>query len=195
MDFKNYLHEAVIVPPKLSIKTNDIKKLEKQFKNTIITFEISDGGTHAAYVPENESIIVYLDKDGDTPPAALEAIIQHEIIHSIQDDKSNMRMADNIQIGFEQLRAMNKEILSIDDDEEIDPKLVKKYQDLVAKMDFLNPEEEMAYAYMYVKMYKELNLKELLKKMTAEWVKWTNKKPSKKMLKYFYSYWMIRKEL
>lgn len=195
MRFKSYLLEGIIVPEKISINTLDINKLNKQFKDTIISFEKSDGGAHAAYVPENEEIIVYLDADGEMDTKTLETLVQHEVIHSIQDNKSGMRMADVIQKDYEKLRAMNLEVANLKDDDEISPEFMKKYKELEAKMNFLNPEEQMAYAYMYAKMYKKLSIKEVMKKMTDEWKKWSNQKPSKKMLKYFYSYWTVRKDL
>lgn len=198
MKFQQYcqsLREGIIVPPKLNIKTLDIKKLNKQFQNTIISFEMSDGGMHAAYVPENEEIIVYLDVDGEMNIPSLEAVLQHEIIHSIQDDKSGMRMAKSIQTDYEKIRDMNAEVAKYADGEEIPPTLTKNYEELEAKMNFLNPEEEMAYAYMYAKMYKNLNIKEVLKKMKIEWKKWSNKTPSKRLLKYFGSYWMVKDKL
>ncbi|MCD6435955.1 MAG: hypothetical protein J7L15_06160 [Clostridiales bacterium] len=201
MSFKNYLqdtqniNEGIIVPPKLNIKTLDIKKLNKQFQNTIISFQMSDGGAHASYVPENEEIIVYLDADGGMDFNTLEALIQHEIIHSTQDQKSGMRMADAIQKDFKKLRILNAKVASCEDGEELCPVLIKDYKNLIAKMDFLNHEEEMAYAYMYAKMYKSLSIKDVLKKMADEWVGWTNKSPSKRMMKYFGSYWMIKDDL
>ena len=194
MRFKAYISEGVIVPPNLNIKTTDIKKLKKQFKG-YITFKMSDGGAHASYIPENGNIVVYLDVDGDMTPEVLEALIQHEIIHSIQDKKSGKKMAKSIQDDFKKLKEYNDYIQDMDDDEEVDPKIIKAYQTLIAKMDFLNHEEEMTYSYMYAKMYKSLSPKEVIDKMTKEWVKWTDKKPSKRMMKYFGSYWMVRKDL
>lgn len=203
MKFKTYLKtqnisEGIIVPDKIKINSkdaNDIKKLNKQFKDTVISFEMSNGGAHAAYVPELDEIIVYLDKDGEMDAGTLETLIQHELIHLTQDQKSGMRMGPTIQKDYEKLRAMNKEVQKCGEDEEICPNLIKDYRELVAKMDYLNPEEEMAYAFMYAKMYRKLKMKEVLKKMFNEWKEWTSKKPSKRMLKYFYSYWMIKDEL
>ena len=84
MTFKTYL-EAVIVPLKLNIKTTNIKKLNKQFKDSIITFEYAEGAS-AAYHPQFGSITVYITKD--TPHHAIEALVQHELIHQVQDKKS-----------------------------------------------------------------------------------------------------------
>ena len=194
MKFKKYLQtEGVIVPDKINIKTTDIKKLNKQFKDSIIEFKQSDGGPHGGYVPALDKIVIYVDPE--MPTSALESLVQHEIIHLIQDKKSGGRMAASIQKEYEKLKEIEEYIEDLDDDEEVPVDLVKLYQDLTVKMEFLNPEEEMTYSYMYAKMYKNLPVKEVIKKMTDEWVKWTNQKPSKRMLKYFYSYWTIRKDL
>ena len=194
MRFKKYLQtEGVIVPDKINIKTTNIDNLNKQFKHSIIEFKLSDGGPHAGYVPALDKIIVYVDPE--MPTSALEALIQHELIHLLQDKKSGGRMASNIQKEFEKLREIEEYINDLDDDDKVPIELVKLYNDLKTKMEFLNPEEEMAYSYMYTKMYKKLPVKEVIKKMSNEWKEWTSKKPSKRMLKYFYSYWIIRKDL
>ena len=199
MDFKAFLNEGIIVPPKLDIKTNDIKKLNKQFKgysNPAILFK-SDTGPHGAYIPKLDQIVIYIDDE--IQPSAIEAILQHEIIHSIQDKKSGMRMAKDIQDQQDKIRDLEDYVDDMDDDEEIDPVLLTKImtlkQKLEIEMEHLNPEEEMVYSYMYAKMYKTQDFKTVLGTLQQEWKDWTNTKPSKRMLKYFGLYWQVRKDL
>ena len=192
MNFKSFLHEAIIIPPKLKITTTDIKKLNKQFKDTIISFELSDGGPHAAYVPELEVVKVYVDPE--MTPKVLEALIQHELIHVEQDKKSGMRMGPQIAKNFKKLKEIEEYIEDTDEDE-VEPEVLKAYEDIVKDMDFLNDEERMVYAYMFVKLRPSDNIKDAIKFMNDEWIKWTNKKPTKKMSKYFASYWMVKDKL
>ena len=199
MNFKSYINEGIIVPPKLSITTNDIKKLNQQFKkykNPDIIFK-SDTGPHGAYIPKLDQIIIYVVQDQD--PSSIETILQHEIIHTIQDQKSGMRMAKNIQDQMDKIRDLEDYVDDLDDDEEIDPVLLTQIMSLKNKleieMEHLNPEEEMTYAYMYVKMYKSLGLKVALGNLQKEWKEWTTKKPSNRMLKYFSMYWAVKDDL
>jgi len=199
MNFLSFLQEGIIVPPKLSIKTTDIKKLNKQFKgysNPEIIFK-ADTGPHGSYVPALDQIIIYVDDS--VQPEAIEAILQHEIIHSIQDKKSGMRMMQDIQKQQEQITALADYVDDLDDEEEIDPlmlaNLEKQRTTLQNKMEFLNHEEMMTYSYMYAKMYKAKKFKVVLKQLQDEWLEWTDKKVSRKMMKYFAMYWQVRKDL
>ena len=199
MKFSSYLSEGIIVPPKLSIKTNDIKKLNKQFKgykHPSITFQ-ADTGPHGAYIPKLDKIIIYIDDE--IQPETIESILQHEIIHSIQDMKSGMKMAKSIEKQQDKIRDLESYVDDLDDDEEIDPILLSNILQLKKKleidMEHLNPEEEMVYAYMYAKMYKSKDFKEVLEILQTEWLKWTNQKPTQRYLKYFALYWAVRKEL
>ena len=204
MNFKNYIQESqdiqegIIVPPKLKIKTNDITSLNKQFKghNPEIKFK-RDTGTHGEYIPALDQIIIYVDTT--TEADAIEVILQHEIIHSIQDKKSGMRMAQDIQKQQQEITDLCSYVDDLDDDEVIDPKklqvIMSLRQKLQVKMEFLNHEEEMTYAYMYAKMYKKLGFKKALKNLQDEWKEWTTKKPSNRMLKYFAMYWQLKDQL
>jgi len=199
MNFKAFLNEGIIVPPKLDIKTNDISKLNKQFKsysNPSIIFK-ADTGPHGAYVPKNDQIIIYLVPDMET--SAIEAILQHEVIHSIQDLRSGMKMAVDIQKQQDKIRDLESYVDDLDDDEEIDPvlltQIMKLKQKLEIEMEHLNPEEEMVYAYMYAKMYKTLGFKVAFGNLQREWLEWTEQKPSKRLMKYFGLYWTVKGEL
>jgi len=199
MNFKNYIQEGIIVPPKIKIKTNDITSLNKQFKgysDPEIKFEW-DTGTHGEYIPALDQIIIYVD-DTATPDI-IEVILQHEIIHSVQDKKSGMRMALDIQKQQQEITNLSSYVDDLDDDEEIDVDLLQKIMSLKKKlqnkMEFLNHEEEMTYSFMYAKMYKNLGFKKAMKQLQDEWLEWTDKKPTNRMLKYFAMYWQLKDQL
>ncbi len=196
MRFKEFLQEGIIVPKKLNIKSNDVDELNKQFKNEKIEFKW-DTGPHGAYIPKLDKIIIYLVPDMEYDLIA--TLISHEVIHLTQDMKSGMRMGAVIQKEQDEIRNLAGYLDDLDDDEEVSDELLAKLEkmkkDIEIKMDHLNPEEEMAYAYMYAKMYQTQPFKKVLKGLSDEWVSWTNQKPSKRMLKYFGMYWMIRKDL
>ena len=194
MTFKTYL-EAVIVPPQLKITTTDIKKLNKQFKNTIVEFIYTKEGEspHGGYRPGEDSIVIRVEKD--MPLNVLETLIQHELIHLEQDKRSGGRMAADIAKDFKILKDIEEYIKSLDEDEEVDPATLKLYQDTVIKMDHLNKEEYQTYAYMYAKLFKDKKINDVIKIMQKDWMTWTNKKVSNRMLKYFASYWIIKEKL
>ncbi len=196
MTFKDYISEGIIVPTKIKITTTDIKKLNKIFKDTIIEFDY-DTGEHGAYLPQFNKIVIYITKE--TPFSIIEALIQHEIIHSIQDKKSGMRMNKTIQTEFQSMQDLMDEVDDLDDDDEIDSyilvDLMKKYNDLHTKAKYLNDEERMTYAYMFVKLRRNDDFKKVINKANEDWYKWTKQKMNKKMMKYFYSYWMVKDSL
>lgn len=193
MKFKQYLNEAVIVPPKLNIKTNDIKKLNKQFKDTIISFEY-DTGEHAAYLPKLQKIVVHITKD--TPHHVIEALIQHELIHQVQDKKSGNRMQADIEAQHAVVSGYLEELDMLDDGDEIDDyiaaELMGKINKARIKAQHLNDEERMAYAMMFVKLRSSNNIKDVLKEANKHWIQFTGQAMDKKLMKYFASYWMVK---
>jgi hypothetical protein len=196
MKFREYLQEAVIVPKKIKITTNDINKLNKQFKDTIVRFDY-DTGPHAAYNPQFGTVTVWIEKD--TPHNVIEALIQHELIHVAQDKRSGGRMEADIEKRKDELEDILDELDDLDDCDQIDPavckELMQRYKQLQINAEHLNDEERMTYAYMFVKLRTSDNIKQVINKANVDWKKWTNQKMNKKMLKYFYSYWMIKDEL
>lgn len=200
MRFRQYLQEAVIVPDRIKITTTDIDELEAQFADTIVTFEEVDDINHTGggYIPELDEIEVRVHPDMNLN--SLEAIINHEIIHSIQDQKSNMRMAASIEKERLQQKKITTKIQKLDMSKPAHvPKIMKLAKELEkteVKRAFDNAEEKMTYAYMAVKMRGSENIKEVIKDFNNWWTKMTNgKKMDKRMLKYFYSYWMIKDKL
>ncbi len=199
MNFLNYLqhtqdiNEAVIVPPKLNIKTNDIKKLNRQFKDTIISFKY-DEGEHAAYRPELDEIVVYITPD--TPHHVIEALLQHELIHQIQDERSGMRMQADIEAQYNIVKGYLKELDDLDDTDEVDPdvasEIMGKIKKAQIKAQHLNDEERMTYSAMFIKLRSSNNIKQIVKEANEHWIQFTGEKMNKKMLKYLYSYWLIR---
>lgn len=196
MKFKDLL-EGIIVPKKLKITTTDIDELEELFAATIVTFEEADevDECRAAYIPELDEIIVHVHPDMNIN--TLEYLIQHEIIHSIQDDKSNMRMAASIEKERIAIDKVTKKIQKLNPKKDIDKimKLSQELSDLEADRGFLNVEEYMTYAYAFVKLRKNDNYNQTLKEAEEWWKKITGKKLDKKLLKYFGSYWLVRDEL
>lgn len=199
MNFKNFLSdlaEGIIIPNKIVIKSNDIKKLNKQFKDTIISFEY-DTGEHAAYLPQFNKIKVYITKD--TPHHVIEALVQHEVIHSIQDKKSGNRMQADIEAQYAIVRGYLDELDDLDDEDEVDgyiaQELMNKIKKAQIKAQHLNDEERQAYAYMFVKLRGSNNIKEVLKQANEHWVQFTGQKMDNKLKKYFASYWMVREKL
>ena len=193
MRFKEF-REAVIVPPKLNIKTNDIKKLNRQFKDTIISFNgyvKTPGEMNAAYIPEIDEIHIEITKDASYN--TIEALLQHEIIHSIQDSKSGMRMAASIEKERQQQIEVTNQIKKAKESDL--PGLLKKLEQLEVKRAFLNHEEEMTYAYMAVKLRDSENPSEVIKKFQGWWNQETQTKLSKRFMKYFNSYWTVKDEL
>jgi len=165
--------------------------------NTIINF-VDYADSHdemaAAYIPGTGDIEVYIHPDASFN--TIEALIQHELIHYAQDQKSGMKMAREEINRLKKYKETEKEIKKA----KIDcynqhHKLCDKLEDLETERRFLNHQEFMTYAYMFVKLRKNDNMKETLKEAGDWWKRMTGKKMSKRMLKYFYSYWMVKDEL
>jgi asparagine synthetase B (glutamine-hydrolysing) len=106
-------------------------------------------------------------------------------------------MLNSIDKEMKEQKEITKKILSLDKDKDLKEiiSLAKKLETLETKRAFLNNEEYMAYAYMAVKMRGSENIKEVLNDFNKWWLKMTNKKMPKKMMKYFYSYWMVKDDL
>ena len=194
MTFKNYIAEAVIVPKKLTIKTTDIKKLNKQFKDTIVSFEY-DTGEHAAYLPQLSQIKVYITKA--TPHNTIEALLQHELIHLEQDKKSGMRMQADIEKSHQIVQNYLDDLEEFEDEipDEVAADMLKQIDRQRVIAQHLNDEERMTYAMMFVKLRKTENIHQLIKDANEMWKVWTNEKMNNKMLKYIYSYWLVKDEL
>jgi len=204
MNFKAYLQEGIIVPKKISIKTTDIKKLQKQFEqDPIIGYNFhyteEDQPASAAYLADDEdniNIEVYV-KPGMNPKE-LEALIQHEIIHTIQDDKSGYRMAQELAKEFQARQKINDKIKKVcPTDKNALPKCIKLSQELEkwqAKHSFGSHQEEMTYAYMFVKGRKNDNPKDVMDE-AKKWLNSQGAKFTKRMRKYFGMYWAVKGEL
>ena len=201
MSFKNYLQEAVIVPEKIKITTTDVNKLNKQFKNYPVKFVFREIDTDtepaAGYTPKNNTITVSINNT--VPLIAVEALIQHEIIHTIQDKKSGSRMQADIEHSAKLMKDIVDQVDDWEDDDENGPQaisyLAKEYQKLQTKAKFLNDEERMTYAYMFVKLRSSDSIRKVLKEANKMWVDLTNEKMNNKMMKYFYMYWSVKGEL
>ena len=204
MKFRQYcqdLREAIIIPDKLSIKTNDIKELNKQFKDYPINFvfkEVNDDTEPAAgYIPKNNTITVSINKQ--MPLVTIEALIQHEIIHSIQNIKSGNRMQADIEKSARLMQDIIDQVNDWEDDDEYGPQaiayLAKEYQKLRTNAKYLNDEERMTYAYMFVKLRTSDNIREVINNANKMWIDLTQEKMNKKMMKYFYMYWQVKDKL
>jgi hypothetical protein len=177
--------------------------LNRQFEDTIVSFEgyvDSMDEMEASYIPELDEIQVYIHKSA--PLNTIEALVQHEIIHMMQDDSSGMRMAKSIEKERKAQLAVSKQIMKLQkkkkktpQDEEKITELIKQLENLEVKRAFDNHEEKMTYAYMAVKMRGSDNPKEVIDDFNKWWVNMTGKKMDKQMLKYFGSYWMVKEKL
>lgn len=201
LKFKNYLNstleplqEGIIIPDKLKIVTTNIKKLNKQFQNTIISFEEVDSEEEVggSYIPATEEIIINVYKNMSLN--TLEALINHEIIHSIQDDKSSMRMEQELNAEYKKIENLVKKLDSLNSKS-------PEYNIVKAKLDkssfkhlFGTHQEKMTYSYMFVKMAKDKNLN-TPDEVVQEAEKWLNIKLDKQFKKYIGMYWMVRNEL
>jgi len=201
MRFKDYITEKVIIPDKLKITTSDVDKLNKQFKNYPVKFKFvevdSDTEPSAGYIPKDNTIRVSINKD--LPLKVIEALIQHEIIHYIQNQKSGNRMQADIERSAKLMKDIMDQVDDWEDDAENGPAaiayLAKKYKELHTKAKYLNDEERQTYAYMFVKLRSSDNIKEVIKEANKMWLDLTNEKMNNKMLKYFYMYWQVKDQL
>jgi hypothetical protein len=194
MTFKNYIQEAIIVPKKLNIKTTDVDKLNSQFAGTILDFvEVDDiNATGGGYRPELDEIEIRVFPGMDLN--TLEALVNHEIIHSIQDEKSGMRMQAELEKEQAARKEIEKQIAKTDKNNPKAKQLIKDLSNWQTKHNFGTHEEKMAYAYMFVKMSNKNKIKNVsdVIRNAEDWLEF---KIDKQFKKYIGMYWMVRKDL
>ena len=213
MRFKNYLQEGIIVPDKINVKTRNIDKLNKQFQSlgAILDLDIEfqntpidpKTGKHydssAEYVPDLDTIYIYLHPE--VPYNTIEYLIQHEIIHYFQDKRSNWRMAHEEMKRKTKIDSVVNTLMKLGGSPEecaIHPNfspLCKELSNLQREKQFLNHQEEMAYAYAMVKLRDSDDFKKVFKDYQKWWIKETGKKISKRMMNYIYQYWIVKDQL
>ncbi len=204
MRFSEYLKEGIIIPDKIKINTLNVKKLNKQFKDTNITFygpedeeyqsnQHSDTPHAASYSGNKDyglaEISVFVDSDANIKK--LETDIEHEILHSKQHKKSTK---STMHPEMEDLMSKAIDHRIAGDDE----KFKKTRDQVLKKMEqrgygWDTYYEKMAYAFTMVKRNKNAkNVNVVIDQMK----KWLPGFPiDNQFKKYVGMYWMVRKEL
>ena len=186
------LFEALIEPHKIKITTNNIEKLNKEFVKYNIVFEHSPNEIRAFYKPENDVILIIFKKD--TKFNVIEALIGHEMVHREQHRRSGgnyFKQAEKIVGDLNSLKdKINALDNSIPEQAKEFQKLYKQYNELKNTFLFLTPYESMAYAYQFVKEYKNLLPYEILEKLKEDNIKINNVTK-----KYVAMYWLIRDKI
>jgi len=179
--FKDYfldLTEKVIVPDGLNIDTKDIEKLNKKYQKFGFNFKNTKKQSSANYTETGE-INVKINPDEDLRD--IDTLINHEIIHQIQDKKSGGKMS-----------AYNKKLV-----DQIKNAKGKRKEELIQKQQYENAEDLMAYSYMLVRDRKKYNIKspEDVVKFMVDWVQIKNPKLLQKLKNYANQYWVLRNKL
>ena len=185
------VHEAVIEPHLIKIKTNNIEKLNDEFKKYNIKFHYSND-IRGSYNKNEDKINIYFPKNIDFN--TLEAIIGHEMVHKEQHKNAG-------QNYFKQSEKIVKRINDLAKDMNLlnmmDEKDIKKYKILNSERNkllnnflYLSPYESMAYAYQFVKEYKNLLPQEIIEKLKDNKILINNLTK-----KYIAMYWLIRNKI
>lgn len=149
----NFLNEGIIIPNTVIIKTLDVDELnsDEEFKALNITFITSKDSYY-----KNGKIFIGM-KDINSK-SELSSKIGHELIHAIQDEKSNKRYL-NFHNNLEKLW---KKFIQ-NKGSQLELNLIRNT--IIEIRDFKNPYERMAYAYEFVSIGKNLgyNLHEIIK--------------------------------
>jgi vacuolar-type H+-ATPase subunit I/STV1 len=186
------LFEALIEPHKIKINTNEIDKLNKEFKNYNIVFKYSENEIKAYYNKQEDIIYIIFKKD--TAFNILEALIGHEMVHREQHKRAGedyFKQSEKVVKEINDLRAELKQI-NMSDTEEAKRyvKLLKVYNALLDTFLYLTPYESMAYAYQFVKEYKNIKPQAILDKMKEDKIKINNITK-----KYVAMYWLIKDKI
>jgi hypothetical protein len=143
-DFYDMTNEGVIYPINITIDTLDVDILNSQSKYKLMNIKFFNDNLRY-YKNGHIHIGVY-----DTNLKSLELILQHEIIHAIQDERSQSKFNNYKQSLINGLlkKYANNRLLDIN----------KEKNKIVIITKFNNPYEKMAYAFMLVKEYKMLDI-------------------------------------
>lgn len=185
------VHEAVIEPHLIKIKTNNIEKLNDEFKKYNIKFHYSND-IQGLYDKSKDEINIYFPKNIDFN--TLEALIGHEMVHKEQHKNAGQNYFKQSEKIVKRINDLAKDINLLD---MMDEKDVKKYKVLNSERNkllnnflYLSPYESMAYAYQFVKEYKNLLPQEIIEKLKD------NKILINNLTKiYIAMYWLIRSKI
>lgn len=186
------LFEAVIEPEKIKIRTNNITKLNEEFKKYNIVFNYSPNEVKAHYDKQKDEIVIFFMKT--TEFNVIEALIGHEMVHREQHKKAGENYFEQSKKYRDELNSLANKINDIDMTNPNEVKtlsaLHKKYKEMLDVFLFLTPYESMAYAYQFVKEFYYLTPMGIIKQMEKEGIKLTNKTK-----KYIAMYWLIKDKI
>lgn len=188
------LFEAVIEPHLIKIRTNNINKLNDEFKKFNIKFSYSDNPNdlRGYYDKENDEINIFFNKNIDFE--TLEAMIGHEMVHKEQHKRAGENYFKQSEQVVTKINHIAKEmstlnIFDLEDSKKFE-KLKKERQELLNKFLYLSPYETMAYAYQFVKEYKSLSPSGIINKLKENGILINNLTK-----KYIAMYWLIRNKI
>lgn len=193
MKFKEFLNE-VITPENLNIKISDVDELNKLYNKKDIYFTQNDGpksGSYGNYSPTGR-IEIQVPKNADLN--VLNSVVSHELLHKEQDKRSNGNYGKWItKYGT----GLNNYIARFNDRVDTETATQKEFDKIKKMQDVFkygNDYELMAYAFQFVKVRNELNVKspsELIKFIDSS----TEVPVSKKLKKYVAQYWLIKDQI
>ena len=185
------IFEAVIEPHLIKLRTNNIEKLNKEFEKYNIKFHYSKN-IQGSYNKELDEINIYFPKNIDF--ITLEAMIGHEMVHREQHKNAGQNSFDQSKRLVKKINELGAELRSLN---MMDSKDVMKYQilfperqKLLNKFLYLSPYESMAYAYQFVKEYKNLLPSEIINKLRDDKIPVNNLTK-----KYIGMYWLIKDKI
>lgn len=185
------LFEAVIEPHLIKIKTNNIEKLNDEFKKYNTKFHYSND-IQGLYNKSKDEINIYFPKNIDFN--TLEAIIGHEMVHKEQHKNAGQNYFKQSEKIVKRINDLAKDMNLLD---MMDEKDIKKYKILNSERNkllndflYLSPYESMAYAYQFVKEYKNLLPQEIIEKLKDNKILINNLTK-----KYISMYWLIRNKI
>jgi hypothetical protein len=194
--FKDYLNEKVIIPNKYDFKTTDVTTLNDWYNDDGFEFtEIDeDEELRAGYDPKTGIINVYVPENYDDLEM-LNTLIEHEVIHKIQDKLSKGKMGERLLKSIDEINKL-KQQKKREPEEKIDA-IEKKIQKLQNDVRYKNQEELMTYSYMVTKLrkrYKMKNAKDVYEYL-KKWLEIEDKRLLKKLKNYTKQYWKFKDKL
>ncbi len=154
---RKYMNGKVIEPEKIIINTLDIDTLNKEFNKIKIFFHKNNTLT-GAYDFKSDNI--YIGVSNNDTKEEIEAIIGHELVHKVQHKKSGtnfFKLTERMVKELQELINKRNHYLSKPGGNLIYKKELSYLDELFKQKDLeykqLNPFEEMAYAYQFVKNY------------------------------------------
>jgi len=205
-NFKDYfldLREKVLLPKGLDITTNDPDVLNDWYEEFGFNFEEVDDprqSTHGGYNPATGEITIYVNPM-KTSVRQLDTLVNHEIIHKMQDELSKGAMGKQNIKKYDDLKEIERKLYILEKNNEKKSKkykeLHKKWKKMIDDIKYYNPEEMMTYTYMLTRDRKDHNLKspQDVAEYLINWLKIKDKKLIRKLKNYSHQYWMLKDKL